>query len=254
MSTTKFIKDDIVIVEDFITKEEAEATMKVLEKMAEKDPDFWKAISFYESYSSGYPDENNPILKEVGLPGDWFTTLEKRFKEVTAQIAKVPVEKLSKISFHSQRWLPGAFAPLHSDNTTNDGKYGAFERSRYAAFLYLNDDFEGGELVMQANFGEEEFVLKPKTGLIAAFHGGHKNLHEVKVVKKSPRYTIGSFWDDREEEDYPEELREAWKTELAEVRALQKNEQKEWAEIRDKGLRLSPMGDRYPAELAESSE
>jgi hypothetical protein len=243
----KKLKDDIVISENFITEEEARKTIEVFKKLDEKEEGFWKPISFYESYSSGYPEDNDPILAEFGLPPTWFSDLYKKFKTLTAEMAGVPEEKLSKISFHSQRWLPGAFAPLHSDNTTNDGKYGAFERSRYAAFLYLNDDFEGGELL----FPEHEITLVPKTGMIAAFHGGHKNLHQVDVVKKSPRYTIGSFWDDREESDYPDELREAWKAELLEVRAYQKEESVEWKDIREKGLRLSPDGKQYPAEEVE---
>ena len=239
--------DNLMICENFITQEEAEATLKVLYREAEKDPEFWKGISFYESYSSGYPMDGDPYLAEVGLPATWFSDLEKRFKEFTAEMAGVSVEDMSKISFHSQRWLPGAFAPLHSDNSDNEGKLGAFERSRYATFLYLNDNFDGGELV----FPQHNLTIKPKAGMIAAFHGGHVNLHRVDVVKKATRYTIGSFWDDRDEEDYPEDLRKAWKAELAEVRAYQKTQQKDWSDVREKGVRISPDGKEYPAEEVE---
>lgn len=247
----KSLKDDVIVFENFITEEESKKTIAVLDAMVDRDPDFWKPISFYESYSSGYPQDNDPILEENGLPSDWFSSIENGMKKLASEIAGVDVEKMSKISFHSQRWLPGAFAPLHSDNSDNDGHLGAFERSRYAVFLYLNDDFEGGELVMKANHGEEEIVIKPESGLMVGFHGGHKNMHEVKIVKKSTRYTIGSFWDDREESDYPQELRDAWAEELAKVRAMQKEDQQEWKEIREKGLRLSPYGTQYPAEIAE---
>jgi hypothetical protein len=244
-------QDDIDIYEEFITEEESKKTIACLLEYADTIPDFWKGISFYESYSSGYPEDNHPLLEKHGLPSTWFSDIEKRFKQAAADVANVPLEKVSKISYHTQRWLPGAFANLHSDNTTNDGVYGAFTRSRYAGFLYLNDDFEGGLLKFQADFGKNAFDLQPKAGMLAIFHGGHRNLHEVSLVKNSARYTIGSFWDDREESDYPQETRDEWAKELAEVRAYQKNEQEEWKDVREKGLRLTPQGGHYPAEEVE---
>ena len=232
--------EDLILVEDFITKEEASKTIALLNKLEEVREDFWKPISFYESYSSGYPEDNDPILAEFDLPSTWFSDLYQRFRNLVSEINNVPESKLSKISFHSQKWEPGAFAPLHSDNTSNDGVAGAFTRSRYAAFLYLNDDFEGGELV----FPEHNLTILPKAGMIAAFHGGHKNLHRVDVVKKSNRYTIGSFFDDREESDYDDATREAWAKELAEVRAMQAEQAVEWSGVRKEGKRLTPQGDK----------
>ena len=241
------VLDDLIIFEDFITKEEAEKTIKVLNRLEEVRKDYWKPISFYESYSSSYPEDNDPILIEFGLPSDWFSFLYKKFREAVAEVAKVEEPQLSKISFHIQRWLPGAFAPAHSDNSSNDGVMGAFTRSRYAAFLYLNDDFEGGELV----FPKHNITILPKTGMLAAFHGGHKNMHQVDIVKKSARYTIGSFFDDREESDYPQDVRDAWIKELEDVRSAQAEQAVEWKDIRDKGLRLSKEGTLYPVQEVE---
>lgn len=237
MKKNKPIKN-LIIIEDFISKEEAKKTIELFNHLEKIRENFWKPISFYESYSSGYPEDGDPMLEEFGLPSDWFTVLYNRFREAVAEIAYVPEKKLSKISFHSQKWEPGAFAPLHSDNSSNEGVMGAFTRSRYAAFLYLNDDFEGGELI----FPSHHLEFTPKAGMLAAFHGGHENMHEVTVVKKSNRYTIGSFFDDREEEDYDQETRNAWAKELAEVRALQAEQAVEWEEIREDGKRLTPSG------------
>ena len=237
------ILDDLTVYRNFITRSEAEKTINLLNRIAETREDFWKPISFYESYSSGYPEDNDPILEEFGLPNDWFTQLYNRFRVATAENAKISESKLSKISFHTQRWLPGAFAPEHSDNSSDDGVLGAFTRSRYATFLYLNDDFEGGELV----FPSHDITILPEAGMLATFHGGHSNKHRVDIVKKSTRYTIGSFFDDREESDYPQETRDAWAKELAEVRAAQKEQSLEWNDVREKGLRIDPYGRQYPA-------
>ena len=241
------VLDDFILIEDFITKDQGLKTINLLNKLAEIRSDHWKPISFYESYSSGYPEDNDPILKEFDLPNNWFSDLYKRFRIAVADIANIPEPQLSKISFHTQKWLPGAHAPVHSDNSSNEGVMGAFTRSRYAAFLYLNDDFEGGELV----FPSHNITISPKAGMLAAFHGGHKNMHRVDMVKKSTRYTIGSFFDDREESDYPQEIRDAWAKELADVRALQKDQAVEWQDIRENGKRLSPNGYLYNAEEVE---
>lgn len=247
MKLTK-LAEDIFLYEDFITKEECTKAIEIFEKNLAIDENYWKPISFYESYSASYPQDNDPILEEVGLPANWFSNIEKRFKECAAELAGKDFDQMSKISFHTQRWLPGAFASMHSDNTSNDGKYGAFTRSRYAGFLYLNDDFEGGLLNFEADHGQKPMSIIPKAGSFLIFHGGHKNMHEVTVVKKGVRYTLGSFWDDREESDYPQEVRDEWAKELAEVRAYQKKEAAEWEEVREKGLRLTPQGERIPAE------
>jgi len=223
-----YLADDIIIYEDFVSEEDCKRMIMVFDYLDKTREDYWKSISFYESYSSAYPEDGNPYLTEIGLTPTWFTDLENRFKEAAADLAKTDISNMSKISFHSQRWVPGAFAPYHSDNSDEDGNMGAFTRSRYAGFLYLNDDFEGGELVFKGEDGNDGLTIKPKTGMFAIFHGGHKNMHRVEIVKKSTRYTFGSFWDDREESDYPEEEKKRWAEELAETRAMQKEQSKEW--------------------------
>ena len=245
------IAEEIHIYNNFLTKEECEKTLSVILEYSERFSDYWKGISFYESYSAGYPEVGDAIFAKHGLPENWFELLIDRFKEAASVVAKVDKDKMSRISFHVQRWLPGAYAPLHSDNSNNEGVMGAFTRSRYAGFMYLNDNFEGGLLKFQAEHGKKNINLEPETGMFAIFHGGHKNMHEVSIVKHGTRYTLGSFWDDREESDYPQEVLDAWSKELAEVRAMQKKEQEEWSQVREKGNRLSPYGQEYKAEEVE---
>jgi len=245
------VTEGIFKYEDFISKEEAVSIIQLTQIMSKTDESYWKSISFYESYSAGYPEDGSPILKEVGLSDTFFSDTEQKMRECASEVAGVDVSKMSKISFHLQRWLPGAYAPKHSDNSSNDGVEGAFTRSRYAGFLYLNDDFDGGLLKFYANGGKEIIEVQPQSGTFWIFHGGHKNMHEVTLVKKSPRYTLGSFWDDREESDYPQEIRDSWAKELSDVRSLQKEQSDEWQQIRDNGLvRLTdgtdiPMSELY---------
>jgi hypothetical protein len=53
--------------------------------------------------------------------------------------------------------------------------------------LYLNDDYEGGEL----EFAEVPIKLKPKAGTLAVIPGGHKYRHRVnKVLGPNSRHTL----------------------------------------------------------------
>ena len=239
-------KPDIVQYDNFLTPDECKAIIDVLAIKMQKDQLRWMPISFYESYSSGTPELNDPDTIACGLPGDFFQDLRQRVINATADMSGKSPEQMSQISWHSQRWAPGAFANMHSDNTSNDGVSGAFTRSRYATFLYLNDDFEDGVL----NF-KHGLTIVPKTGTLVTFAGGFDNMHEVTTVKKSIRYTLGSFWDDREESDYPQEVRDAWAEELAKVRAIQKDEAAEWEDYRNRGVRITPRGEQYPASEVE---
>jgi hypothetical protein len=89
-----------------------------------------------------------------------------------------------------QRWLPGAFAPKHSDNTSNDGVYGAFTRSRYAGFLYLNDDFRGGQIY----FPQHDHSVQIKRKMLAFFPGDKHHAHGVKKIEEGCRYTLNMFY------------------------------------------------------------
>lgn len=223
------LREDIVLFENFLTEEECQNVLRYWEHSVEKGSLPWSPISFYESYASNLPDDDDMV--KFGLSRDFFTNLETKIQEATAVARGGDVKK---VSYHAQKWIPGAFANFHSDNSSN-GEYNAFERSKWATFLYLNDNFTGGAL----NFKDHPITVQPKTGLLAAFAGGHHNEHEVQIVKSGDRYTIGSFWDYAESE-YSDEKKAQWETEIAAVRAEQDVQFKEWEAMREKGIKVEP--------------
>lgn len=235
---------DIVVYENFIDPETANKLVKVLDKHAELGTINWMPISFYESYSSVLPQDNDEHVIAEGLPADIFTQIKKGIIDAVASVHDLDPKIISQIGYHTQKWEPGAYARKHSDNTDEHGHSGAFTRSRYAAFLYLNDTFEGGLL----NFPDQQITIKPKVGMLAAFDGGFNNMHEVTLIQSGTRYTIGSFWDDREEDAYPQELRDAWAAEMKETRAKQEIERAEWQELLKKGYKIDQEGNQYKVE------
>lgn len=240
----KRLTEDIVIFENFITEDECDTVIKILDAQAENGKLEWMPISFYESYSSVTPRDVDEEVVTMGLKNNFFSELESKFIDCVASIHGLNRNSIYKIGFHSQKWEPGAYARPHSDNTNIDGSPSPFERSRYAAFLYLNDDFDGGIL----RFIKQKLEISPKKGMLACFSGGFNNIHEVTLIKSGVRYTIGSFWDDRDEEGYPEELRNKWKEEMKEIREQQELEKSEWKEAMDMGFKISQTGEKYKIE------
>lgn len=79
------------------------------------------------------------------------------------------------------RYHPGSFYKLHSDFS------GMYPRTRIlSVLLYLNDDFEGGELV----FPRQGVTLKPEPGTVVVFPSCGAYPHEAKAVTKGNKYVV----------------------------------------------------------------
>lgn len=232
---------DIVIYENFLSPKISEKLIKVLDKHVDVGTITWMPISFYESYSSVLPEDDDATVIEEGLPATIFSDIKQGIINAVASVHDLDPKIICQIGYHTQKWEPGAYARKHSDNTDEQGNSGAFTRSRYAAFLYLNDNFEGGML----QFPDQGISIQPKVGMLAVFDGGFNNMHEVTLISKGVRYTIGSFWDDREEDAYPQEVRDAWTAEMKEIRANQEIERSEWQKLLKEGWKLDKDGNRY---------
>jgi predicted 2-oxoglutarate/Fe(II)-dependent dioxygenase YbiX len=66
--------------------------------------------------------------------------------------------------------------------------------------IYLNDDYEGGELI----FPHRDVKIKPKAGTFIGFPGNRHYMHGVNEVIGSDRYTF-SVWA-RFEEAYNHDI------------------------------------------------
>src|SRR5580693_291412 len=58
-----------------------------------------------------------------------------------------------------------------------------------SAIYYLNDEFEGGEIV----FDQVPLMVKPRRGLLLAFPSDGAHVHEVLPVRSGVRYTM-AIW------------------------------------------------------------
>jgi hypothetical protein len=212
-----YLKDDIIFYDNFISEEDAEKIIAFFE-----DPEQpWSMSAFFESYGMSIMPKD-PLLEKYGLPIDYLGKLADRMHKTVEDAHQRPVKSVSS---HAQKWQVGAFAPFHSDNTDMEGNWSAWEKSKLVCLLYINDDYDGGEL----NFRDHNIKLKPKARQLVTFPGGINNVHEVSVVKGTTRHTIGAFWD-YAESTYSEERMKEWEAEIEGVRAQQKEMQEDWKE------------------------
>lgn len=87
-------------------------------------------------------------------------------------------------------WGPGMSMPVHSDNSDLHGSPNEVPHREFSAVTYLNDDYEGGDLVIPPL----KLRIRPKPGLLICFRGGLEHCHGVLEVKSGTRYTMPGWY------------------------------------------------------------
>ncbi|MFM6983878.1 MAG: 2OG-Fe(II) oxygenase [Chitinophagaceae bacterium] len=138
-------------------------------------------------------DECNSLLLEAETSNNWkpqnpnteIFILKSNSHKILIDIHK-RISLLFDLGLHVQilrmihRTDKNSFWERHSDNSGgNEIKYGVV--------LYLNDNFEGGELY----YPNLDLVIKPEKGMLV-YHSGDEE-HEVLKVISGNRYTLTSF-------------------------------------------------------------
>ncbi len=96
------------------------------------------------------------------------------------------------------QWPAGMFMQPHADRANPDGRAHGFPHRDFASLVYLNDDYEGGELY----FPRLDLVLRPTAGMMVTFTGGWHHEHGVLLVKSGLRLTMPAFYTfDAEKKD-----------------------------------------------------
>lgn len=92
----------------------------------------------------------------------------------------------------------GEEMPVHQDDRHPDGSPHNTPWRAWASVIYLNDDFEGGEIY----FPDLEHSYKPVTGSLLFFEGWLR--HGVRAVMRGSRYTSPSWYstDAKHEDPY----------------------------------------------------
>jgi predicted 2-oxoglutarate/Fe(II)-dependent dioxygenase YbiX len=59
-----------------------------------------------------------------------------------------------------------------------------------SAVIYLNDDYEGGEL----RFPEQDVMIKPEAGSVIVFPSVEPFYHQSMPLKTGTKYMVPAFW------------------------------------------------------------
>lgn len=213
----KKIKHKINIVEyqDFLSKSECESLINYFNT----DTSMWQDTCFYNSSVMNLLD---PLEKYKGniISEDYFKNLRQGLWALAEDTCG---ERLNNLTFSAARWLPGAYADPHSDNSELDGTPNAWRDNKFVTIIYLNDNYRGGELV----FDEHKISISPLHGTVVAFDPGISNIHSVSKIIEGIRYTMLASWDYADIQ-YSEEQLEAMRLEKESMKPIQEAQRIEW--------------------------
>ncbi len=211
-------KEDVVEVQDFLSEQEC------LDLIAyyESKPDLWQHTCFYNARVM------DPIApwqsdKSMAIDETYMRSLRTKLQQLAEQVFS---RELKNLSLSAHKWLEGAFADYHSDNTELDGTPNAWRENKLVTIIYLNDDYAGGDLV----FRDHPIKISPKTGSVVVFDVGIDNVHGVTEVESGSRWTmLASF--DYADSTYPDSYWEEKRLELEETKKIHEEQRSEWESV-----------------------
>ena len=177
MSINELVKDRLWEYENFLTTEEIDAIMRVINS---SDESSW--------FSEDLPDYDKHHAGKT-LPVSSTEELEDLIKGIDGRVAGLFSNATQMVHIGSVVRGSSVHMPvgLHRDNEDQDMTINRNAENKYGILMYLNDTFDGGE-ICYPEFGIE---YKPKPGVLLIHYAG--NLHGVNPITKGTRYSMTSF-------------------------------------------------------------
>lgn len=192
---TEAINESILLVKDFISQEELDSILEMINSAKQEDweIEYRQSLSQFCMEKFGRDDVENLVAEgKYEITSNWFDKnlnihstevshdIRVRFGSIVSQNSKDLV--LSGFAT-IQRMQPGVELKSHSDQRTDPS-------IQYAAILYLNDEYNDGELF----FPNKGIELKPNPRSLLIFPGTEEYEHGVRHVGEGPiRYVLVGF-------------------------------------------------------------
>lgn len=176
---------DFIIVPDFLTEAECERLVKMFDRLHGLVKHRKVGIDFWEGrivYMNDVVDHDAAAAAIMGGFQKRATAMLGDFYRLTAPLWTDTVQL--------NIWEQGSFLPCHTDNSNPDGSAHSTPWRDFSSIVYLNDDYEGGELYFTA----KDKVLKPTRGMLVAFSAGYHHEHGVLKVTRGRRITMPAFY------------------------------------------------------------
>ena len=204
---------DIRLVHNFLTNEELESF--ILD--TQNPEDIWEL-----NWENEYLGDAKKYTGWKGMcilldKDEWLSRAnldKKKYNNLIADVMSIVENKFNtKLKVESAqitRWRIGRDQPPHIDYFIESENHDYdellennwtkelalefakdFHTKHYSEMLYLNDNFEGGDLYFPQH---NNFTLRPEPGLLAIFQGNDNNFHGVTTVTNGIRYNISFFF------------------------------------------------------------
>lgn len=189
MKITRPFNNEIVVVENFITQEEADIIMR----FAKENQSLWDGSNDGSGLKEWYGNQlrvTSDNLKDKYLYFvNLFNDIQERSKNIFSKEYNRSEFEYIKINSISRRIGPGLgvhtdeISPIHPQYNPNE------KIITHGFVVYLNEDYDGGEIF----YPQKDLLIKPKA-LSLVMHPGNKEYeHGVKDVYNNTRYSL-SWW------------------------------------------------------------
>jgi hypothetical protein len=193
---TEVFHEQVLFVKDFLQPEELNTILEIIETTPDEDwaIEYTKNLARFCMEKFGRDDVEN-LVKEgkFEITQGWE---DKNLNITTKQISATLQGRLGRLleladpslelaGFGTlQRMQAGVELKAHTDQHTDPS-------IRYAAILYINDDYKDGTLFFK---NKENSDLRPEPGTLLIFPGNEEYEHGVRFVGEGPiRYVTVGF-------------------------------------------------------------
>lgn len=175
---------DFVVIDDLLSGAEcanlAEAFYEMSDRLFRSDAidPYWNNRFLWHADVAACHPRQGAIMLDAQREA---TGLMKGFYRITADLYPDMLQLVS--------WKSGMFMRPHADNANPDGSKHHMAHRDFAGVLYINDDYEGGELY----FTSLNIAVKPRRGMFVGMTAGFHHEHAVLRVKSGMRLTMPFF-------------------------------------------------------------
>ena len=170
---------NIVVVENFIFKSHLEKIYK-----------YCRSIDKWEPQSSSATDKISTAATMKKADPELYATMCEYAILMQAMIEYKFGRILEPGTLGIRRWDVGECQDLHADGESFDGVPNETYIVDYGSIMYINDDYEGGEI----RFPAYDITYKPAPGTFIFFPSSTYYAHEVLPITSGVRYTSPHFW------------------------------------------------------------
>jgi len=174
---------DVIIFDEFLTSNFCQLFVSFFSKQTE-----WKKSVTYGEQDGSQSPETSPRQSSqiilAGIPEADKFVFEAFSKALSIYRTIYPhVHVTSDEGYSLLRYTEGGKYSAHVDR-------GAPNNRVVSGLIYLNDDFEGGEL----HFPRQELTIKPKPGSLVLFPSFHTFEHASLPIKSGTKYAVVTWF------------------------------------------------------------